>query len=268
MDQRSERHRLYLELKEQGWVPARHYRTYSHQDLLDIQRSAAELQRDPASAYAEATSAAEPPSAATAEDPTPVLPQVEALPPLVIPDPEPIPVQAPVLPPRMAAPDPQEMAGQRLNTKDDEDVIRIDDQGRRWLQEEVRKPAYPKPRGRRVLTYMDTGVTKETVQNGDYVETFEVAGVGAPRASEVKITLPSYQVGIYRDPRFPFRVHVYNEQEGFNLFDVHEFYGGAELVPQTCRRIYIENDLCYDVRSVVASIQAEHRHLQLTGKIQ
>ena len=169
--------------------------------------------------------------------------------------------------PRQAQADPDEMPGQRLNTKPEDQPIRIDEQGRAWFQEEVRKPAYPKPRGRRVLKYLDTGVKTETVQNGEYIETFEVAGIGTPHAAEVKITLPSYQVGIYKDPRFPFRIHCYNGREGFNLFEVHAYYGGAELVPAECKRVYIENDLCYDVRSVVRTIQTEHRQLQLAGKL-
>jgi hypothetical protein len=169
--------------------------------------------------------------------------------------------------PRGAA-DPNEMPGQRLNTQPEDTPIRIDDLGRAWFQEEVRKPSYPKPRGRRVLKYMEQGVKTETVQNGEYVETFEVAGVGVARPAEVKITLPSYQVGIYKDPRFPFRIHTYGEREGFNLFEVQEFYGGAELVPPECKRLYVENDLCYDIRSVVRAIQNEHRQLQLMGKVQ
>jgi hypothetical protein len=175
---------------------------------------------------------------------------------------EPLPVDEQP-PPRQ---DP-ELPGQRLNTKDPDEVIRVDEQGREWLQEEVRKPAYPKPRGRRVLTYVDTGVKTETVKAGDYVETFEVAGERQGRPAEVKITLPSYQVGIYRDRRFPFKVHCYNGREGFDLFEVNEYYGGPELVPPTVKRIYIENDLCYDIRSVVQAINAEARALQLSGRL-
>ena len=164
-------------------------------------------------------------------------------------------------------PDPEELPGQRLNTTALDEVIRIDEVGRRWHQEEVRKPAYPKPRGRRVLKYMDTGVRTETVQQGQYVETFEVAGNETSRPAEVKITLPSYQVGIYTDPRFPFKIHCYDGREGFDFLEVQEYFGGAALVPDACKRIYIENELCYDIRTVVRAIQAEHRHLQLTGKI-
>jgi hypothetical protein len=165
-------------------------------------------------------------------------------------------------------PNPDELPGQRLNTNTLDDVIRVDEHGRKWHQEEVRKPAYPKPRGRRVLKYMDTGVRKETVQQGEYVETFEVAGNEASRPAEVKITLPSYQVGIYTDPRFPFKIHCYDGREGFDLAEVQNYYGGSHLVPDSCKRVYIENELCYDIRTVIRTIQAEHRHLQLTGKIQ
>lgn len=147
------------------------------------------------------------------------------------------------------------------------EVLRVDEQGRQWYQEEVRKPAYPKPRGRRVLTYLESGVEKQTVRNGDYVETFEVAGNLPTRPAEVKITLPSYQVGVYKDPRFPFKIHCYDGREGFDLFDVQNFYGGAELVPPVVKRVYIENVLCYDIRTVIRAINDEHRHLQLTGRI-
>jgi hypothetical protein len=202
--------------------------------------------------------------------------EVEA-PDLILPDdgePEPVTPVAEPLPssPPLSIPvrgmDPNEMAGQRLNTQPEDVPIRIDEMGRAWFQEEVRKPSYPKPRGRRVLKYMERGTKVETVQNGEYVETFEVAGEGNPHPAEVKVTLPSYQVGIYKDPRFPFKIHCYSDREGFNFFEVADFYGGVELVPQECKRIYIENDLCYDIRSVVRAIQNEHRQLQLMGKVQ
>jgi hypothetical protein len=38
-------------------------------------------------------------------------------------------------------------------------------------------------------------------------------------------------------------------------------------VPAGVKRVYIENDLCYDIRSVVLAIQTEHRQLQLTGRL-
>jgi hypothetical protein len=177
---------------------------------------------------------------------------------------------APASGPRIQIPrgpkDPNEMAGQRTNTKDPDDPIRVDDEGLVWFQEEVRKPAYPKPRGRRVLRYTDTGtkqVTIKTGERGEYTETFEVAGDGAPQQSEVKVTLPSFQVGIYKDPRYPWKVHVYNENRGFDLYEIQAYYGGAELVPAEVKRIYVENILCYDMRTVIRAVQTEARQLAL-----
>lgn len=161
-----------------------------------------------------------------------------------------------------------DLPGQRLNSAAPDEVLFVDEQGLAWIQKEVRKPAYPKPRGRRVLKYTETGTKTETVKAGDYTETFEVAGDMPVRAAEVKITLPSYQVGIYRDPRFPFKVHVYNDNRGFDLHEVEQFYGGPEMVPASVKRIYVENVLCYDMRTVVRAIQDEHRALQLTGRVQ
>lgn len=179
------------------------------------------------------------------------------------PEPKPAEQSQPVAP--VARRDPNEMAGQRQ--AQGLQPLRTDENGLVWYQEEVLKPSYPKPRGRRVLKYMETGVRQEQVKNGDYVETFEVAGNMAERPAEVKITLPSYQVGIYKDRRFPFKIHVYNENRGFDLQEVQDFYGGAELVPAEVKRIYVENVLCYDIRTTVRAIQTEHRQLQLMGKV-
>ena len=158
------------------------------------------------------------------------------------------------------------MAGERQNTKDAEEILYVDEEGKAWIQKEVLKPAFPKPRGRRVLRYQDPGVVRKTVKEGDYTETFEVAG--DPRnaqPAEIKITLPSYQVGIYRDPRYPFKVITYNGREGFDYIEVEEYYGGAELVPPICKRVYVENVLCYDMRSVIRAINEEFRQLSLSG---
>ena len=234
---------LYADLRSRGWRPEKHFREYTMGELEQEAHTHA-------------------PDLMVEEYNEPPATQVEWQ------EPEPQPEPETPQPARVATPDPEELPGQRLNTKDEDEVIRVDEQGRQWLQEEFKKPAYPKPRGRRVLTYLDPGVKQETVKNGEYVETFEVAGDRASKPSEVKITLPSYQVGIYKDPRFPFKIHCYNGREGFNLHDVHEFYGGAELVPYGVKRIYIENDLCYDIRSVVQAINAEYRQMQLTGRAQ
>lgn len=179
-------------------------------------------------------------------------------------EPAPAPTAAPA---PLARPELGEMPGERLNTKAPDDVLYVDVQGRAWLQKEVLKPAFPKPRGRRVLRYNDPGVRVETSRDGDYTETFEVAG--DPRnatPAEIKITLPSYQVGMYRDPRYPFKVVCYNGREGFDRLEVEEYYGGAELVPAVAKRMYVENVLCYDMRSVIRAINEEYRQLRLTGQ--
>ena len=173
------------------------------------------------------------------------------------------PTQAPA----PARPQLGEMAGERQNTKAPEDILRVDEQGRAWLQEEVLKPAFPKPRGRRVLRYNDPGVKTQTAKEGEYTETFEVAG--DPRnatPSEIKITLPSYQVGIYRDRRYPFKVITYNGRSGFDRQEVEKYYGGSEMVPPICKRMYVENVLCYDMRSVIRAINEEYRALRLSGR--
>jgi len=178
---------------------------------------------------------------------------------------EPAGPEAPPLPP--ARPELGELAGERLNTKAPEDILYVDEEGRAWLQKEVLKPAFPKPRGRRVLRYNDPGVVKATAREGEYTETFEVAG--DPRnatPAEIKITLPSYQVGICRDPRYPFKVITYNGREGFDRLEVEEYYGGAEQVPPVCKRMYVENTLCYDMRSVIRAVNEEFRQLRLTGQ--
>lgn len=179
---------------------------------------------------------------------------------------DPEPAAAPVAPPAPARPELGEMAGERQNTKDAEEILFVDEEGRAWLQKEVLKPAFPKPRGRRVLRYQDPGVIKQTAKDGDYTETFEVAG--DPRnaqPAEIKITLPSYQVGIYRDPRFPFKVVTYNGKSGFDRQEVEQFFGGAEMVPPVAKRTYVENVLCYDMRSIIRAVNDEYRALRLGG---
>lgn len=188
-------------------------------------------------------------------------------PPAELPEPNaaefPPPPVAPVAPAN-----PDEMAGQRLNTKAEDEPLRVDPEtGFTWYQEEVRKKGYAAPRGRRVLRYNETGTQRVEVQNGDYIESFEVAGSGPVRAGEIKITLPSYQAGIYKDPRFPFKIHVYNEVRGFDFFEVSDYYGGSDLVPPSIKRMYVENVLCFDIRTTVQTINAEFRQMQLTGRI-
>lgn len=253
----SDKASLYGALKAAGVKFPKHYREYTTEELQ--------------TAYDKLTASAPP---IESEPVGPTLEEVLAAPGT---DPEAaaffgLNVQ-PIEPPKQAPPvrhaDPSELAGARLNTQSLDEPLRIDpDTKRAWFQEEVRKPATPKPRGRRVLRYRDPGAVTQTVRDGDYTETFEIAGdpVNA-REQEVKITLPSYQVGIYKDPRFPFKVVCYNGNEGFDLQEVQGYYGGAELVPPSVKRKYVENVLCYDIRSVVAAINQEFRDLQLAGRV-
>lgn len=267
----------YHQLKTAGWDPQRHYRMYSTEDLRDAYNALVDAGEAERVTFG-VTAKNPPPQRATTAAPTPPVP-VEADEPAPagffgFPDAEPEEnateeVKGVTQAPTRAAPSQRDaMAGTQQNTKAPEDVIRIDEEGRHWLQEEVLKPAFPKPRGRRVLRYQDAGVKKETVKVGEYTETFEVAG--DPRnatPSEIKITLPSYQVGIYRDKRYPFKVITYNGKSGFDRLEVEEYYGGAELVPPIAKRTYVENVLCYDMRSVIRAINEEFRTLQLSGRV-
>lgn len=255
-----EKSELFRQLKAAGVEFSKHYRDYTTEELRTAwsayeQRMAAQQPADPiegeeADPEALAFFGQQPPgeraqAAGAARMPEPTTAQVA-----------------------VADKDPHEMPGQRLNQSVELEPIRTDEQGRIWFQEEVLKPAFPKPRGRRVLQYMDGGVeTRTTTDKHGFVETFEVAGVKNRRPAEVKITLPSYQVGIYKDPRFPFKVHTYNGNQGFDLFEVQNYYGGSELVPETVKKVYVENVLCYDIRTVVRAIQTEFRQLQLQGKV-
>lgn len=156
--------------------------------------------------------------------------------------------------------DPREHAGVSQNTHAGDEVIRRDEAGNLWYQEEVRKPDYPKPRGRRVLRYLDPGVKKESIKVGDYIEEFEVAGDASTAVpKEIKVTLPSYQTGIFRAPNMPFKIHTYQGTRGFDLEDVQKYYGGSDLVPSSIKRCYVSTDLCYDITSTIRAIEDEYR---------
>lgn len=248
----SEKAAYFNALKDAGVTFERHYREYKTDELKAaydrmVEQGAIaptptpEPQFDPAATAAAMAQMGGPPAPPA---PAPAQPAPQP----------PIRTQQPPVRDR----DPHEMAGQRQS--EELAPIRTDELGRVWFQEEVRKPAYPKPRGRRVLTYMDSGAIKRTVTNGEYTETFEIPGDPKnAREQQVKITLPSYQVGIYKDPRFPFKVVTYNDNEGFDLQDVQDYYGGSELVPAEIKRKYVENVLCYDIRTVVRAIETEYR---------
>lgn len=248
---------LYKELKAAGVEFARHYREYTTEELS---AAVAKLRQNPNYTPPEA----EGPSpleqlkmaynaelaAAQAEQTEKSAPAKE---------------RGQVNPPVQSQPF-DEHAGQRAyDVGEGETPIRTDEQGRIWYREEVAKAAFPKPRARRRLTYIDSGVETRQVVNGQFLESFEIAG-NEQRTGEVRITLPSFQVGVYKDPKFPFKVHVYNGNRGFDLFDIQKYYGGADLVPSEIKRTYVGNDLCYDVLTTIRTIQTEYRQTILHQK--
>lgn len=158
-------------------------------------------------------------------------------------------------------------AGLTFNTHGPDDVLRVDSQGRVWYKDEVPKPAIPLPRMRRKVRTLTSNVeTKSTFYpDGRLNETFEVAGQ-EQHEMEVKVTLPSSQVGVYYDPRLPFRVHVYNGRRGFDRMDVLRFYGGLDLVPSTVATLYVGDDLCYDINKTRDTMERELREKQLLGR--
>ena len=257
----------FRRLKAAGVPLDRHFRDYTTAELReadDLAIANGLLQPPTADELAELDAKIHKPK--PREEPAPLPPADEPAPAGFFGFDEPLP--EPTAPPEPARPELGEMAGERQNSKDVEEILYIDDEGKAWLQKEVLKPAFPKPRGRRVLNYSDPGVITKTVKDGEYSETFEVSG--DPRnaqPAQIKITLPSYQVGMYRDPRYPFKVITYNGREAFDYMEVEEYYGGAELVPPVCKRVYVENTLCYDMRSVIRAINEEFRALQLSGQI-
>jgi len=155
-------------------------------------------------------------------------------------------------------------AGLNFNSHTMDDPVRVDSRGFIWYQDEVMKPAIPKPRARRVVNYKDPGVktVEKYYADGRLDESYEVAGDQA-RDMQVKTTLPSWQVGIYKDPRLPFRVHIYNDVRGFEWFDVLRQYGGMDHVPSTIKHLYVGNDLCFDITSTRETMERELRDLQL-----
>ena len=183
---------------------------------------------------------------------------------------------APVAPPAQAAPtvkenvhglDLDKFAGITQNTHGPNDIVKIDEHGNQWLQVEVRKADGLKPRGRRVLRFENPAVKVSEVRGEDgTMESFEIPDTSKPTTpSEVRITLPSFQTGIYRSPSFPFRIHTYNGTRGFDLEDVQNYYGGKDLVPSSVKKMYVYTDLCYDIPSVVSTIREEHARLVLNN---
>ena len=239
----TEKAELYHELKDAGVTFALHYREYSTEDLQAAVDKLREQQKQQRQEQGDDELEVEPEPAFEMPSP-PKRPEPPA--------------------PRAQARPNNSMAGEHAYSVPEDTAIRTDASGFVWYREEVKKPAVPQPRARRVLTYLDSGVETKTVSDGRYTETFEVSGKQQTQ-QQVKITMPSYQVGIYKDPNLPFKIHVYNENRGFDLFEVQKFYGSADLVPPGILRTYVGGDLCYDIRTTIREIEAEYRRIQLQG---
>lgn len=162
----------------------------------------------------------------------------------------------------------ERQAGMTFNSHGRNDPLRVDSEGRVWYMDEVMKPAIPGPRTRRRVRYEETGteVRERHDSEGRLIETFEVAGQQR-RSGEILITLPSHQTGIYRDPRLPFRVHTYGERKGYDRLDVVAFYGGLDNVPTTITTLYVNDALCYNIRTTNDTMERELRDLQLGKRV-
>lgn len=143
--------------------------------------------------------------------------------------------------------------------------IRTDAQGRVWFQEEIHKSSLARPRGYRVFRELGSGVKEIQVEDGEgYTETIEVSD-GTRKPLEVKVGIPTWQVGIYKDPQFPFRIVQYRDVRGFFRTDVDEFFGGPDVLPENVQTTYVGNLLCYPIREVVVAINREFNMLQKKG---
>lgn len=153
-------------------------------------------------------------------------------------------------------------AGLTYSTPDDQ-PIRVDTLARIWFMDEVAKPAIPKARMTRKTRYMDPGVKQVQTHNSDgsLDEIYETAG-DEKRELTTTVTLPSWQVGKYRDVRLPFLVHSYNEARGFDYVEVNKYYGGRDLVPASIKTLYVGNQLCYDIVSTRSTIENQFAQLR------
>ena len=242
----AEKGALWRELQERGVTLPKHYREYSTQQLRD------------AKAKLDAAQAPKPKPAPEPEivfppAPAPVQEPVYA----AVPAPTPVPVQGA-----------SEHAGMTPSSHDPEAPIRIDPEtGFEWYVDEVPKAALPRPRGRRLVRFENSDVKTVTINQGSgRTESFEMPGE-RKYMSEARVTLPSHQVGIYKDPRYPFKIHVYNNERGFDLFEVEDFYNGVDLMPKEIKRKYVGQTLCYDMRTTIRAIEDEYRERALKGEI-
>jgi hypothetical protein len=157
-------------------------------------------------------------------------------------------------------------AGLTFNTHGPNDPLRVDSRGMVWFKDEVAKPAIPKRRMRRKVKTVTANV--EEIQtyrpDGGLDETFEIAG-DEQHEIEIKISMPASQVGIYVDPRMPFKIHQYNGRRAFDHEEVIRYFGGSDFVPSTVKTIYIDIDYCYEITSVRDTIERIYREQTLRG---
>lgn len=145
--------------------------------------------------------------------------------------------------------------------------IRTDELGRVWFQEEIQKSSLAKPRGYRVFREIGTGVKTIKINSEDgYTEEIEVPD-GSRKPLEVKVGIPTWQVGIYKDPQFPFLVVEYRSKRGFRRQDVEAFFGGPDVLPEGLETTYVGNLLCYPIRETVVAVQREYNLLQKRGSV-
>jgi hypothetical protein len=229
----AERKALWDELLAEGWQPSKHYREHSVQELQD---NLSQIRQE----------------RATKAQPTPDdfvrQAELDAL------------LETPA----------DTIAGIRTSTPD-EKPIRIDETGKIWYRDYIPKPGYAKERGKRVLEFIDPGVRTAHVKdgNGSIVESFEVPG-NAQRPGRATIALPSYQIGLYRDPALLgefFKIHVYGDKRVFDFFDVEKYFGGRHQIPKTCKRDYADTMLGFDIDSVIEAIDNEYRDKVLKKEI-
>jgi hypothetical protein len=151
-------------------------------------------------------------------------------------------------------------AGLTFNTHGPNDILRIDSRGMVWFRDEVMKPAIPQKRMRRKVKTVTSNIEEVHTYrpDGGIDETFEVAG-DEQHEIEIKISMPTSQVGIYVDPRMPFKIHQYGNKRAFDYDEVVRFYGGLMQIPSSITTIYVDIDLCFDIASVRDTMEKEYR---------
>lgn len=166
------------------------------------------------------------------------------------------------------AQDPNELPTQRRGHEDE--IIRVDEAGNEWYQEEIIKEGSAKPRGYRIHRELTADVEEVKITDTDqfgttYTETIEVAG-SKQRPMEARVGIPTWQVGIYRSPQFRFaRIVKYRDRVGFLREDIDTYFGGEDVIPEGVKRIHVGNLICYDMKSVTTAIQREHNTLLRRG---